>query len=409
MNWSRQRNEHVRSDCEELLARFQQTDSVRFENFSRIWREMKFGQIFYGTAGREKRAFSRLVLDVAFVYFLPPFSFQIRVGGLYLIYGLYRCQTASPRVGLTFERRAKEARSQLGNKFVARASGPQELLDRDAMEELSNVHELYGRLKSSVYSPAQRERLGVDLTRENLPARLRGHVVGFHGWQKRERQEASDGDEGVSEGTSARAESSRRARLLSSIKSKAYGQAAEACKSRRHRQVEVDAGDSSGPAPPKGRSTSRRVSLKARTHENVRIAGEMWKEATTPTSINRLTAVDRGPEGIVIGGIGVTFSDAFSLSFQPKKKEDREDSVEQCFVSSSVDEGKGARRLRGRERSFMVQLWKTTAAAFLGLFSLPASFYDWKVFYVAQQYMTRLEFKILKIGRHSSEILCIII
>ncbi|XP_061632191.1 snRNA-activating protein complex subunit 1b isoform X5 [Phyllopteryx taeniolatus] len=302
MNWSRQRNEHVRSDCEELLARFQQTDSVRFENFSRIWREMKFGQIFYGTAGREKRAFSRLVLDVAFVYFLPPFSFQIRVGGLYLIYGLYRCQTASPRVG-----------------------------------------------------------------------------------------------------------SSRRARLLSSIKSKAYGQAAEACKSRRHRQVEVDAGDSSGPAPPKGRSTSRRVSLKARTHENVRIAGEMWKEATTPTSINRLTAVDRGPEGIVIGGIGVTFSDAFSLSFQPKKKEDREDSVEQCFVSSSVDEGKGARRLRGRERSFMVQLWKTTAAAFLGLFSLPASFYDWKVFYVAQQYMTRLEFKILKIGRHSSEILCIII
>ncbi|XP_061531410.1 snRNA-activating protein complex subunit 1b [Phycodurus eques] len=343
MNSSRQRNEQVRSDCEELLARFQQTDSVRFENFSRIWREMKFGQIFYGTAGREKRAFSRLVLDVASVYFLPPFSFQIRVGGLYLIYGLYHCQTASPRVGirvalkdwedvlgfqkdalgaqhldavfvlrrlrfqkafrftampqvLTFERRAKEARSQLGNKFVARACGPQELLNRDAMEELSNVHELYGQLKSSVYSPARRERLGVDLTRENLPARLQGHVVGFHSWQKRERQEASDGDEGVSEGTSARAESSRRAQLLSSIKSKAYGQAAEACKSRRHRQVEVDAGDSSGPAPPKGRSTSRRISLKARTHENVRIAGEMWKEATTATSINRLTAVERGPE-----------------------------------------------------------------------------------------------------------------
>lgn len=36
----------VKSDCEELLDRFQQTDSVRFEVFSQIWKEMKFSQIF---------------------------------------------------------------------------------------------------------------------------------------------------------------------------------------------------------------------------------------------------------------------------------------------------------------------------------------------------------------------------
>lgn len=57
---------------------------------------------FSGTAGREKRAFSRAALDVAAVYFLPPFSFQIRAGGLYLLHGLYHCQTASPRVPVSF-------------------------------------------------------------------------------------------------------------------------------------------------------------------------------------------------------------------------------------------------------------------------------------------------------------------
>lgn len=36
----------VQLDCEELLSRFQKTESVRFETFSRIWREMKFSEIF---------------------------------------------------------------------------------------------------------------------------------------------------------------------------------------------------------------------------------------------------------------------------------------------------------------------------------------------------------------------------
>ncbi|XP_019734609.1 snRNA-activating protein complex subunit 1b [Hippocampus comes] len=336
------RNQQVRSDCEELLARFQQTDSVRFEVFSQIWREMKFGHIFFGTAGREKRAFGRAALDVAAVYFLPPFSFQIRAGGLYLLHGLYHCQTASPRVPirlalkdwedvlafekdavgaqhldavfllrqlllrkafhfaampalLTFKRSKEEARSRLCKRFVARARGPQELVGRDAMEELSNIHHLYGKLKSSVFSEAQRERLGVALIRHNLPAQLRGHVVSFHGWQKRKQQEESDDeDEGDGEGTSSRAESSRRAQLLSSIKSKAYGQAAETCKSRRHRQVEVNAGEESGPALSKVRSKSSKVSLKARTTENVCIIGDMSKEAATSTRIHHLTALDRG-------------------------------------------------------------------------------------------------------------------
>ncbi|XP_077395212.1 snRNA-activating protein complex subunit 1b [Festucalex cinctus] len=329
-------NQHVRRDFEELLARFQQTDSVRFETFSKIWKEMKFGHIFFGAAGREKRAFSRLVLDVAAVYFLPPFSFQIRAAGLYLLNSLYHCQSASPRVRirvalkdwedvlsfekdalgaqhldavfilhrllfqkafhftampalLTFRRSKKEARSHLRNKFVARACGPQELINRDMMEELSNIHRLYDQLKSS-YSQAQRQRLGMDLVHKNLPARLRGHVVTFHDWQKRKQQEGSDED--VAEGTSPQAECSRRAQLLSSIKCKAYGQAAEVHKSRRHRRVEVDMSEQSGPVLPNVRSRSSKMSLKARTDRNVCIRGDMGNEAAATTRIHCLTALD---------------------------------------------------------------------------------------------------------------------
>ena len=38
--------QQVKDDCEELLARFQKTESVRFEVFAGIWREMKFSEIF---------------------------------------------------------------------------------------------------------------------------------------------------------------------------------------------------------------------------------------------------------------------------------------------------------------------------------------------------------------------------
>lgn len=49
-----------------------------------------------GTKNHKKRVFSRLILDAAYCFFLPPFSFQIRVGGLYLLYSLYHSQTARP-------------------------------------------------------------------------------------------------------------------------------------------------------------------------------------------------------------------------------------------------------------------------------------------------------------------------
>lgn len=37
----------LQTDCEALLSRFQEKDSVRFEDFTELWRSMKFGAIFW--------------------------------------------------------------------------------------------------------------------------------------------------------------------------------------------------------------------------------------------------------------------------------------------------------------------------------------------------------------------------
>ncbi|KAG7255723.1 hypothetical protein CRUP_011752, partial [Coryphaenoides rupestris] len=187
--------EEVSADCEELLTRFQNTDSVRFHVFANIWRDMNFSQVFHGTTdGLEGKAFSRQILAAAGRYFLPPYTFQIRVGALYLLYGLYHHQLATPRVQIQvalkdweevsrFQKDAVEAqhldaiyilrklfsqkafcfaamprhlsysqkrtveKQSVCEEFIERASRPQELVSSDLLEELSNVHEHYQRLR----------------------------------------------------------------------------------------------------------------------------------------------------------------------------------------------------------------------------------------------------------------------
>ncbi|XP_026159177.1 snRNA-activating protein complex subunit 1b [Mastacembelus armatus] len=331
----------VKSDCEELLSRFQRTESVRFEIFSKIWREMKFSHIFYGTMTHEKRHFSRLVLDTACVFFLPPFNFQIRVGGLYLLYSLYRSQTASPlqqiRLALkdwedvqkfekdavdaqhldavyilrqlmcikafhftampsllTFNKKRKVERSALCEKFVERTSRPQELINIELLEELSNVHKLYENLKNSVFATAEQAHPdpSLNLIQKDFVPEIRGTVVDFYKWQQMT-DCAGDGEaEDAGEGMSSQQECSGRAERLASIKSKAYGQAAEAPKSRRHRQVEIDFSNNAGQSHMSGSVRMSRPSLKARTSDSVDISGDTWKDATTPTLISRLTTLN---------------------------------------------------------------------------------------------------------------------
>ncbi|XP_034418765.1 snRNA-activating protein complex subunit 1b isoform X2 [Cyclopterus lumpus] len=332
----------VKSDCAELLSRFQITDSVRFETFSKIWREMQFSQIFYGTVNhQERRAFSRLVLDTAYGFFMPPYSFQIKVGGLYLLYSLYQCQIASPPeqirlalkdwenvkklekdavnaqhhdvvyilrklasdkafsfaampTTLAFKKKRKVERPEVHEEFMERPSRPQELINVELLEELSNIDELYRKLKASVSSEVQQADSSIDLVRKDLVPQLRSTVMDFYDWQQRR---DADGVEEAGEGTSSQQECSNRAQRLAFLKSKAYGEAAEASKSRRHRQVEVDfTSNVAGPAHSSSYTRTCKLSLKARTYENIRISDDLWKEAATTSHIKCLTELDFGPE-----------------------------------------------------------------------------------------------------------------
>ncbi|XP_028306229.1 snRNA-activating protein complex subunit 1b [Gouania willdenowi] len=315
---------HVESDFEELLKRFKQTESIRYEVFSNIWKEMNFSSIFYGTMNREKRQFSRFALDIATPYVLPPYSFQIRVGGLYLLFGLFHSQTATPpqpiRMSLkdwenlkkferdtveaqhfdvlfilrrlesakaflftamptllTYSKRRNVKRPAQCDDFMERASRPQELITLELLEELSNIQTHYQNLKKSVTSESPDSNPSLNLIHNNMVPRLRSSVVDFYDWQ----QKAPNED--VGEGTSSQ-QCVSRAELIASIKSRAYKEAGEVVKSRRHRPVEVDVtSNKAGPSGMSGWQRKKRWSLKARTDESLQITGDMWKEATTTT------------------------------------------------------------------------------------------------------------------------------
>lgn len=329
----------AKADFTLLLNRFQQTESVRFEAFSQIWRDMKFEQIFYGTAKHEGRSFARLVLDAAYEFLLPPFTFQIRVGGLYLLYALFHCQSASPpeqiRLALKdweellkFEKDSLEAQHfdvvyvlrkllhekafvfaamprqlefqrkkmlqcrQLCESFMEKPSAPQTLVNNELLEELSNVHGLYENLKSSICPQSDS---GLNLTVQNLVPSLRGTVLDFYRWQQDKfvQDRSSRDDEDCGEGTSTQQESSRRADLLASIKSQAYGEATEVSKSRRHRAVEMDQETKREPNPDfvSKYEKRKRKTLKYRVLNNTRVTGDIWKSVLSDTNIRRLTSL----------------------------------------------------------------------------------------------------------------------
>ncbi|KAL5007299.1 hypothetical protein ScPMuIL_016105 [Solemya velum] len=89
----------VRTDFENLLQKFALTETVRYEKFSEIWREMKMSLLCSGRQDdREVREFMEECIQIAKQFFLPPSSFQTRVGALYLLYGLYMTQPCLVRV-----------------------------------------------------------------------------------------------------------------------------------------------------------------------------------------------------------------------------------------------------------------------------------------------------------------------
>ncbi|XP_060069591.1 snRNA-activating protein complex subunit 1-like [Ylistrum balloti] len=89
----------IKDDFEDLLQRFIATETVRYENFVEIWRDMKMSMIFAGRQSeREVREFTEECFRIASQYVVAPYNFQVRVGALYLMYGIFNTQPLCQRV-----------------------------------------------------------------------------------------------------------------------------------------------------------------------------------------------------------------------------------------------------------------------------------------------------------------------
>ena len=300
-------------DVEELLARFQQTESVRFEHFSAAWRYMRFSEVFAGIHlfGEMKR-FCRVALATASKYFLGPFSYQVRVGGLYLLYAFYNTQLASPQHNirfalkdweyiqnflkeslhsrhydviyilrklfatqaihfvamphlLAFRKLRKHQSEPLCAGFLSRTERVQELVYSE-LDEVSNIQTLYQSKKKVVMEKAGLFTVAV----ADFPNRIQEVAGEFVAWQDHNYQADSlkeEGDEKPGE-----TDTTKRSQLVCSIKQKSYRNYKEAGRARRHRQpVAVETFD-----PDQRPSLRRRrpPSLRARTRKTLEVREE---------------------------------------------------------------------------------------------------------------------------------------
>ncbi|KAJ3600473.1 hypothetical protein NHX12_031454 [Muraenolepis orangiensis] len=299
-------------DVEELLGRFQQTDSVRYETFSAIWRSMSFSDVFLGTIEMcEMRRFCRVAFATASKYFLGPFSYQIRVGGLYLLYGFYNTQLAVPQSAirlalkdwpyvqnflkesvqsrhydviyilgklfatkaihfvamphfLTFRKHRNHRIEPLCAGFLSRTQRVQELVYTELQDEVSNVQTLYQSMMRGVV-----ERTGlISVVLPDFPSRLNDTAAEFVDWQ--DKNFPADGQEGY---TPVEAETTKRAQLLTSIKRKSYSSIRVMGRSRRHRQPVASTVEPSGSGTDQ-QLRKRPPSLRARTWKNLAVREE---------------------------------------------------------------------------------------------------------------------------------------
>ncbi|XP_060118855.1 snRNA-activating protein complex subunit 1 [Heteronotia binoei] len=280
----------LKDDCEALLGAFRETDSVRFEDFASLWRQRRFHTIFYGKIrALEQNKFTKECLALVWPYFLPPHTFQIRVGALYLLYGLYNTQLCQPkqkirvalkdwsaimnfqqellnaehydaayifrklRVDKAFyftampkllsfrAKRASHDAAEIKREFKDPSDRVSELATNDVIEELENVHKHYQRMKCLISMDKTRPDKALDLIKDDFVVSFKNMILEHQQWQKDKLEPSltvrSKKVTSEEEGTSQESEASERARTLASIKAKSYSTVAQVSKSRRHRQV----------------------------------------------------------------------------------------------------------------------------------------------------------------------------
>lgn len=314
--------EPLTEDVEELLARFQQTNSVRFQVFSSIWRDMSFSDVFTGILNLgEMKRFCRVALATAMKYFLPPHSYQIRVGGLYLLFAFYNTQlTVTPvmiRLALkdwahvqtflknsveaghqdvvyvyhklvatkaihyttmthflTFQKQRKPKKETVCEEFLGRSTAVQDLISSETLDELTSIQNQYEKMKEATVEVSCQ----VTMTQPEFVSRLKDCMSEFLTWQEKafskdNKHNKAGCDEKMTTTTTTRAQ------LVSSIKNKSYSNFQDAAKSRRHRQAKTVESSSSGTEQMQEimgtrRQRNRPKSLSTRTRQSLGLPHE---------------------------------------------------------------------------------------------------------------------------------------
>ncbi|NWS35315.1 SNPC1 protein, partial [Polioptila caerulea] len=261
----------------------------------------------------ERNKLTKKTLDVAQQYFFPPYSFQIRVGALYLLYGLYNAQLCQPKQKvrialkdwpeiqkfhqdlldsqhydaayifrkmrlarafhftampkpLTYRSKKKIEKSNFKEEFKDPSNRVNSLITNDVLEELMNIHDHYQKMKCVISADKSQPDQALSLIKDDFVVNLKDITLEHQEWHQnrmklfRRAKEIDEAENKKTEDALLKSEGSERADALARIKNRSYSAVVEAPKSRRHRQVQLESsesGPSSGKSP--GRSkTSRR-------------------------------------------------------------------------------------------------------------------------------------------------------
>uniref|UniRef100_A0A8C3EPH3 Small nuclear RNA activating complex polypeptide 1 n=1 Tax=Corvus moneduloides TaxID=1196302 RepID=A0A8C3EPH3_CORMO len=332
----------LKEDCEELLGAFQQADTVRFERFAELWRERRFHTVFYGRIrALERNKLTKKTLELAQQYFFPPYSFQIRVGALYLLYGLYNAQlcqpkqkirialrdwpeiqkfqqdlldsqhydaayifrrmqlarafhfTAMPKL-LTYRTKKKIEENYFKEEFKDPSNRVNSLITNDVLEELMNIHDHYQKMKCVISADKSQPDKALSLIKDDFVVNLRDITLEHQEWQQNRMV-----------GSTNHCAGSERANALARIKYSFFF-VIQASKSRRHRQVQLEsseAGSSCGKAPSRSEKSIRRPQP-ARRRGSSEVRGEMQVAKETVTrhiGMPIITEENSDEGGTVIG------------------------------------------------------------------------------------------------------------
>ncbi|XP_071413430.1 snRNA-activating protein complex subunit 1 isoform X2 [Pithys albifrons albifrons] len=325
----------LQADFEELLGAFQQADTVRFERFAELWRERRFHTVYYGRIrALERNKLTKKTLELAQQYFLPPYAFQIRVGALYLLYGLYNTQlcqpkqkirialkdwpeiqkfqqdlidsqhydaayvfrtlrlarafhfTAMPKL-LNYRTKKKIEENEFKEEFKDPSNRVNSLITNDVLEELMNIHDHYQKMKCVISADKSQADKSLSLIKDDFVVTLKDITLEHQEWQQNRMKlflnakETDETEKKKKEETSLESEGSERANALARIKYRSYSAVAEASKSRRHRQVKLESSESEK-SPSRSRRTRGR-SPPARRRASPEGRGEMQVAKETVT------------------------------------------------------------------------------------------------------------------------------